>query len=166
MAALRWLYDNMLEWIVGSLLLVIVLITLWQVFSRYLLNSPLAWSDEVAQLLLVWAAFLGSAVGIKRNAHLRIDFAATILPVGAQRFVVLFVNALVLFVAVCMVLYGWEFYQKTGNDTSTSLGFSRNLFYLPIPISGVLMILFLVPATIASFRDPAFKHGQTAADQM
>jgi TRAP-type C4-dicarboxylate transport system permease small subunit len=164
MRVLRWLYANLLEWIVGLLLLAIVLITLWQVFSRYIMDAPVTWSDEVAQLLLVWATFLGSAVGIKRNSHLRIDFVATSLPVSAQRFAVLFVNALILIVAVCMVVYGWDFYLKTGNDTSTSLGFSRNLFYLPIPISGLLMVLLLIPATIRSLRDPNFKHGLAASD--
>src|SRR5262245_8261648 len=113
MAALRWLYANLLEWIVGLLLLAIVLITIWQVFSRYVLNSPLSWSDEVAQLLLVWAAFLGAAVGIKRNSHLKIDFATGLLPVPAQRFAALFVSALVLVVAISMTVYGWQFYFST-----------------------------------------------------
>ena len=61
MPLVRWLYANLLEWIVGLLLLAIVLITLWQVFSRYIMDAPVTWSDEVAQLLLVWATFLGAA---------------------------------------------------------------------------------------------------------
>jgi TRAP-type C4-dicarboxylate transport system permease small subunit len=166
MAALRWLYNNLIEWVVGLLLLAIVLITIWQVFIRYVLNSPSAWSDEIAQLLLVWAAFLGSAIGIKRNSHIQIDFAAALLPTPARRFAVLFVNALVLVVAVSMTVYGWQFYFNTGNDTSTSLGFSRNLFYLPIPISGMLMIALLIPATIRSLRDPAYRYGRTASDEV
>jgi TRAP-type transport system small permease protein len=164
MAALRWLYANLIEWIVGTLLLAIVLITIWQVFSRYVLNSPSAWSDEVSQLLLVWAAFLGAAAGIRRNSHLRIDFVALQLPATVRRLAVLVVNALVLAVAVSMTIYGWQFYLMTGNDTSTSLGFSRNLFYLPIPISGMLMIVLLIPATMRSLRDPSYGYGRAASD--
>ena len=166
MAAWRWLYANLIEWIVGVLLLAIVLITIWQVFSRYILNSPLSWSDEVAQLLLVWAAFLGSAVGIKRNSHLKIDFATALLPTPARRFATLLVNVLVLVVAISMTVYGWQFYFNTANDTSTSLGFPRNLFYLPIPISGMLMIALLIPATISSVRDPNYKYARPASDQV
>lgn len=165
MAVVRWLYANLVEWIVGLLLLAIVTITAWQVFSRYVLNSPLSWSDEVAQLLLVWAAFLGAAVGVKRNAHLRIDFAAARLPAAARPYLAVLVNALILVVAASMTLYGWQFYFATSNDTSTSLGFSRNLFYVPIPISGMLMIVMLMPATLQSLRDRARKHARTGRDR-
>jgi TRAP-type transport system small permease protein len=166
MKALRWLYRNLLEWITGAMLLVIVLLTITQVFSRYVINSPLTWTDEVCQLLLVWAAFLGSAVGVKRDSHLKIDFGKTVLPASVRRLSILFVNALVLAVALSMIIYGWEFYMKTGNDNSTSLGFSRNLFYLPIPVSGVLMTLSLIPATIRAIRDPDYKNRQVASDQI
>jgi TRAP-type C4-dicarboxylate transport system permease small subunit len=165
MAAVRWVCDNLIEWVVGILLLAIVTMTIWQVFSRYVLNAPSSWSDEVAQLLLVWAAFLGAAVGVKRNSHIQIDLVGGRLPAPVRRYTALLVNALMLVVAVSMAVYGWQFYVATGNDTSTSLGFPRNLFYLPIPISGLLMIVLLVPATWRSVRDPRPKNGRASGDR-
>ena len=48
--------------LVGVMFLTIVILTLVQVFARYVLNSPLLWSEELARLLLVWVVFLGGAV--------------------------------------------------------------------------------------------------------
>ncbi len=41
------------------------------VFTRYVLDSPLVWSDELASLLFLWLAMLGSAVALHRGGHMR-----------------------------------------------------------------------------------------------
>lgn len=152
----RWLYDNLIEWTVGLILLVITALACMQVFNRYVMEAPLTWTEEFAQLLLVWAVMLGAAAGIKRGGHLRVDFLVSRLPSVPRRVLVVLINALVFAVALGMTWYGWVFYQSTSGDYSTSLGYARNLFYLPIPISGLLMMAFIVPATARELRAP---HG-------
>ena len=63
-------YDRLLDWIriiIKYVMLVmataIFLIILFTVFSRYLFNYVLSWSEEVPRYLLVWIAFLGSSAG-------------------------------------------------------------------------------------------------------
>jgi TRAP-type C4-dicarboxylate transport system permease small subunit len=56
---------------------------------------------------------------------------------------IVLINLVMMGVAVSMSKYGVDFYLSTANDYSTSLGYARNMFYLPIPVSGVLMIFFL-----------------------
>jgi TRAP-type C4-dicarboxylate transport system permease small subunit len=150
----RWLYDNLIEWTVGLILLVITALACMQVFNRYILEAPRTWTEEFAQLLLVWAVMLGAAAGIKRNGHLRVDFLVSRLPQAPRRVLLVLINALVFAVALGMTWYGWMFYQSTSGDYSTSLGYARNLFYLPIPVSGLLIMAFLVPATVAELRTP------------
>src|SRR5215467_7282203 len=41
------------------------------VVSRYVLHSPLIWSDELASILFLWLAMLGSAVAFRRMEHMR-----------------------------------------------------------------------------------------------
>jgi TRAP-type transport system small permease protein len=150
----HWLYDNLIEWTVGLLLLVITALACMQVFNRYIMEAPLSWTEELAQLLLVWAVMLGAAASIKRDGHLRVDFLVSRLPSVPRRALLVLINVLVFAVALGMTWYGWVFYQSTSGDYSTSLGYARNLFYLPIPVSGLLMMAFLVPATIAELRTP------------
>lgn len=148
-----WIYRNGLEWLVGSILLVIVCLSSSQVFFRYVLNAPLNWIEEFARLLLVWAVMLGAAAGIKRNCHLTIDFVKGLTSGGVRAAHAVAINVLVGLVALAMVRYGLMFYLNTAGDYSTSLGFARNLFYLPIPISGALSLAFLIPNTVAQVRE-------------
>jgi TRAP-type C4-dicarboxylate transport system permease small subunit len=41
------------------------------VVARYVFHHPLIWSDEVASILFLWLAMLGSAVAFQRGEHMR-----------------------------------------------------------------------------------------------
>src|SRR6478735_9290890 len=53
------------------LVLAEVVVLLMGVTSRYLLHEPLAWSDELASILFLWLAMLGSIVAFQRGEHMR-----------------------------------------------------------------------------------------------
>ncbi len=42
-------------------------------FTRYVLRSPLVWSDELATILFLWLAMLGSVVAYRRGEHIRLS---------------------------------------------------------------------------------------------
>ena len=51
-----------------------------QVIFRYALNDPLAWSDELARYLFIWASFLGWIIAARRRSHLSVDMMVVKLP--------------------------------------------------------------------------------------
>src|SRR5690625_4206629 len=59
--------------LLGLTLFVIVAITIAQVIARFVFNSPLIWSDELARLLLVWLVFIGAAVVSYDDRHMSVD---------------------------------------------------------------------------------------------
>ena len=58
----------------SAALLVVIEVTLLfcNVFSRYVLNQPIVWGDELASLLFLWLAMLGSVVAMRRGEHMRL----------------------------------------------------------------------------------------------
>ena len=48
-----------------------VLVLLAGVIMRFIFNSPLSWSDELASILFLWLANLGAAVALRRGTHMR-----------------------------------------------------------------------------------------------
>src|ERR1700756_744157 len=52
------------------------------VVSRYVLHAPLIWSDELASILFLWLAMLGSAVAFRRGEHMRM--AALVASAGPR----------------------------------------------------------------------------------
>ena len=41
------------------------------VIARYVFHQPLVWSDELASILFLWLAMLGSVVAFRRGEHMR-----------------------------------------------------------------------------------------------
>lgn len=63
-----------------SVLLILAILLVVQVFSRYVLSSPLTWSAEVARYAFVWLVFIGSALIAARNEHIAVTFLEKSLP--------------------------------------------------------------------------------------
>src|SRR5215475_13410241 len=62
----------MLVEIPAAILVVAEIVILFAgVVARYGLRQPLIWSDELASMLFLWLAMLGSAVAFRRSEHMR-----------------------------------------------------------------------------------------------
>ena len=87
--------------IVAALLIAAEILILFAgVISRYFLHTPLVWSDELASLLFLWLASLGSVVAIRRNEHMRMTaFVGMASPRGQS-----FLEAISLGAAVAFLL--------------------------------------------------------------
>src|SRR5213593_1591263 len=55
----------------------------WGVIARFVLHRPLVWSDELASILFLWLAMLGSVVALRRGEHMRMT--ALVSKAGRER---------------------------------------------------------------------------------
>lgn len=70
-----------IEWAVAAACLVIMVIaTALGVLFRGILNSPLAWANDLAVLAMVWLAFIGASALYKERGHIAVDALGHLLP--------------------------------------------------------------------------------------
>jgi len=102
---------------VAILIVIEVLILFAGVVARYLLRSPLVWSDELASILFLWLAMLGAVVAFRRSEHMRMTTFVTMAPPIVRSFLqystlsVSFVFLLLL--TIPSIEYAWEEYFIT-----------------------------------------------------
>lgn len=120
----------------GMALLIMV-----QVFSRYVLNHSLFWSEEVGRICLVWITFLGASAAYKRHAHMGIDFFVNYLPEVLQKAFRIFVLLISCIFFGVLVFYGFQYMHFLGSQRTPALGILMKLPYSVIPLSGLLLIL-------------------------
>lgn len=124
-----------------------------QVVARNLLGLPLIWTLDVAQLLFSWLVFVGAAIAFRRGAHYVVD----IWPEDSVRLdlALRIVGAVAASVVVyVLVRYGWAMVAIRHSSEIQSLGISRAWMFLPIPLGGAVMALFLLETMVASVRTP------------
>src|ERR1035437_10248671 len=72
-AAIDRVIGAVVEPVAALLIVVEVFILAAGVFTRYVLGNPLVWSDELATIVFLWLAMLGSVVAYRRGEHIRLS---------------------------------------------------------------------------------------------
>lgn len=129
-----------------ALVVIMVSMTLWQIVTRYFLHISAPYAEEFARLAIVWCIFIASSLAVRLDEHIQVDILIDKLPKGARLALRLLTHLLIMGFAVVMIVYGVHHYRMTANDMATSLGYGRNLFYLPVPVSGAIIFLYSIVA--------------------
>ncbi len=119
--------------------------SLLQVFFRYVMNSPLMWTEELARLMCVLATYFGSVVALLAREHIRVDMIDALLPDRGRRLVALLVDVLVAWFLVAVVIGSWLMMQATWTTFAATMDWFRTGYlYLGVAIAASTMILVLV----------------------
>lgn len=147
------LLSNVARWISGFGLLLMALIIGWQVFARYVLNDSPAWSEQAALLLMIWYVMLAAAAGVREDFHIRISVFADAFPGAAGKAVRILAHSVVGLFGAGMVIWGTELAVTTWSHTIPTLALPRGVAYIPIPLSGLLIIGFSIERILAEARN-------------
>ena len=74
------LLDRLIEAACAVAVVALTVTVSLQVFNRFVLKTPLAWSEDLAMLLFQWVVFLGAALGVKRMHHFGIELVVRKFP--------------------------------------------------------------------------------------
>ncbi|MBM4339359.1 MAG: TRAP transporter small permease [Deltaproteobacteria bacterium] len=144
---------RILEYMVGTLFMIIAATALAQVFSRYVLRHSLVWAHELDILLMIWAVWLGTVIGIHRKAHLRITLVSERLSVKTRRILLIFIDLFTLLFLLIVGIKGIEVIQSVEGMDLISMPIPRGVMFAAAPVSAVLMILLFIPIIVGDLRD-------------
>jgi len=126
-------------WVVNVLLATLVAVVFIQVVARYILRVATVWSQEAAMFCFFWSVFLAASVGVKRRRH----FVFDVLP-GEHPLVRAIADIGVLTLAGAYAWIGWRVARLNYVIVSQPSEIPLTYFMAAIPVSGMLMIFFLV----------------------
>lgn len=125
-----------------------------QVFFRYALNHSLFWSEELGRVLLVQTTFFGAAVAYRAGAHIGMDTLTARLSGRGRMACAALAHAACLFFFCVMAVYGFRFAAFLAPQTTASLGISRSLPFLAIPLSGCVMAVHSLVFLLCPLASP------------
>lgn len=137
--------DKILEIILSILLGMMVLNVLWQVASRYVLNDPSIFTDELARYLLIWLGLLGAAYASGKNMHVAIALLERNLNEKQRRIQQVLIRLLIIvFAAVALVLGGMRLVLLSFElgQQSSAMQIPLGYVYFALPLSGILICYY------------------------
>ncbi|WNL38328.1 TRAP transporter small permease [Halomonas sp. PAMB 3232] len=142
--------DARLERWLGALsLIVISLISLGNVVTRYLTGGSFSFTEEFSVFLLVVLTFAGASVALRRNRHIRISFLERMLPEKWRGALILFQGACGFLVLALITWYGGKlaFQEYQWESLSPGLGLPQWWYLVWLPVLSALMLWRLVQQT-------------------
>jgi len=150
-------------WAAGVALVLISAVIPWAVFTRYVLNSAASWPEPMAVLLTILLTFIGAAACYRRRLHMNVSYFVGLLPAGGQRICGFACELLVGAMAVFMTVYGTGLVETTWHNTIGDFPFlSVGVTYLPIPVGGVFLGLFVLERLLIG--EPPDSHARYRPD--
>src|SRR5665213_2093707 len=152
--------------IIGCTALVLISVIIpWAVFTRYVLNSAASWPEPMAVLLTIVLTFIGAAAGYRLNLHMSVSYFADMLPARFRVVLDVVVQLLMALVAAFMIVWGARLVEVTWYNTIPDFpSLSVGVTYLPIPVGGVFLLLFIIERIfIGAPPEPASHHLEVAS---
>src|SRR5512138_3295031 len=115
------------------------------VFMRYAMNNPLQWPEPASVIMMVFFSFVGGAAVYRANAQIAVEALLKAVGPKTRGTMEWGVHACMLLVAAFMLGYGVHLCQVTwGNSMAEFPRLSVGVVYMPIPLGGLLTLLFIV----------------------
>ncbi len=147
----------------GTALVLISAVIPYAVFTRYVLNSAASWPEPLAILLTIVLTFIGAAATYRLNLHMNVSYFADQLPAPWRRRLDLLVQFLMALMAIFMIVWGERLVEVTWHNSIADFPFlSVGVTYLPIPVGGACLLLFIVERIFLGLPPDPIAHNTGA----
>ncbi len=136
--AADWLVMVLLTLAAGTMIVAIFL----QVFFRFIVQSPLYWTEELSRYSFVYVVFIGAAWAGKNNMHLGVDYFTSKLPDAAMRILKIILDFLILIFSAVVVIVGFQVVPVNLKQLSPALNIPMGIVYAAIPLGFALLFIY------------------------
>ena len=145
-------YNAPEDWLALGLFWLMCAVVFLQFFTRYVLNDSFAWTEEIARYVLIAVIYVGTAMCVRRNRHIHVDFIYRLIPAFAGRILSTFVDVL----RIVFFAYGswimWKLMAIIGSDEMTMIKLPMNVIYYFVLGGLVVSAIRSVQVAIENWR--------------
>ena len=133
------------------LLIMMVILSLWQIMARYVFNISSPGTEEVTRYLLIWFGLMTAAYVFGAKKHIAILFFREKF---SDKTVILFermTDILIILVSGILMVYGGiRVVLLTSAQTAAATGISMGIVYAALPVCGILIIIYTIHSMLTS----------------
>ncbi|WP_180270783.1 TRAP transporter small permease [Sporanaerobium hydrogeniformans] len=135
--AVHWLFMSFCK----CCFILMVALTSYVVFNRYIIKNPLTWGEPVVLMCMVYMSLISAALAIRKDTHIRMTVIDFVVPRRVSDVLKGCAHIGITFFSWFMIIYGFEFCKIAAKSTMTGVGIKNIWLYLSVPIAGVALAL-------------------------
>jgi TRAP-type C4-dicarboxylate transport system permease small subunit len=158
------LADRLNHWIFNAIAILfglVTLLTIYQVFARFILNNPLVWSEEVVRYSMIWIVLLGSSVALRKGLLVSVEIVLHIVPRKIKKWMEVFIVILNLIFLFILIKYGFILLELTSGQKIGALDLPVSVIYYAIPVAGIFGILNALLVLVEVFIEKEKEEDKT-----
>ena len=145
MEKIRSVLNQALNLLAGLSMTVMVILTTYQVITRYIFKAPSTWSEELVGYLFGWSTMFGATIVSGERGHMRIPIIIDRFSPTLRKAFHIFGEVIAfLFSATILVFGGYQVSNLAMGQQTSSLGVAVGVFYWVMPICGVVILLYSI----------------------
>jgi TRAP-type C4-dicarboxylate transport system permease small subunit len=133
-----------MEWVLISILGLMVVLVFGNVVLRYGFNSGITFSEEVSRFLFVWMVFLGSVLMLRDNGHLGVHTVTKLLPLAGKKVCKLLSDVVTLACCVLLSVGGWQIIKLNMVNIAPISGIPIGVVYMACLFCSLGMGILLI----------------------
>lgn len=146
--------NKIIEYVLAILVVVMVAGCFWQIFTRFILNNPSSWTEELLRYALIWLTMLGVPYAYGKEQHIAIEFITSTFTKKGTLKNKIFIEILVLFLSSFVMIAGGVMVSvNAAGQVSPAMGIPMQFYYIGIPICGVLMVIYSLQRLVRFVRE-------------
>lgn len=142
--------NKVIAYMLSLLLAVMVIVIFSQVFSRFILESSIVWSEEFARYVMIWGVFLGVGYAARLDLLIAVKVLPEFLPSKPKKVVNFIVQFMMLLFGTFLTYYGILMAINVVNQISPAMGVSMAIPYSAIPLGGILVFLNAIAVLLSN----------------
>ena len=96
------------EWISVLTMLILIVVVCLQVFCRYVLQSSLDWTEEMARYMVIWSVLFGCSFAMRTGSHLELSILRNFVGDRAKKVLECISCIVCLIFSLIMIYAGME----------------------------------------------------------
>jgi len=133
--------NNIVKYTVSAMFTIMVILVAIQILTRFIIDYPISWSEEIGRYIMIYIVFLGSALLVRKNGHIAIDFLLEVVN-DKNKKRLNFINLAISTVFFLVLVYsGIELTMLVIGQVTPTLQFSMAWAYAAMPLGAILMVL-------------------------
>lgn len=133
--------NKLVGYVVGAMLMIMSILVTVQIISRFIVDVPIHWTEELARYLMIYTVFFGAALALRHHKLIAVEIIAESVKPTLRKMIKICVMIISIVFMVILTVKGFEMMPIVSKQTSSAMGIPMSMAYMAIPIGAILMIM-------------------------
>ena len=154
------IFKQVMAWLTGGSLFVCFVVVFTSSLSRYALNAPFQWSEELAKFSMIYGTVFGATLAYMTGTQVRFAVLLHVIPENWVRWVERITDAAVLVLGFALTVSGYLFMIKRGGIVASGLNIQMYYPQAAMMIGGACLFIAATFRLLMIFRPDGNEAGE------